>query len=51
MKGAKESEPGPNDGQALLAENTNQRELLSLEPPLLTLNFSEYYRQHLLSLA
>jgi len=51
MQSAEESEPGPNDGQALLAENTNQRELLSLEPPLLTLNFSEYYRQHLLSLA
>ena len=34
----------------LSAENINEREMLSLEPPLRTLSFSEYYRQHLLSL-
>jgi superfamily II DNA or RNA helicase len=45
-----ESESGAGNGQPLSAENINEREMLSLEPPVLTLSFSEYYRQHLLSL-
>ncbi|CAO1659999.1 hypothetical protein NYA30BAC_00760 [Halomonas sp. NYA30] len=50
MGGTEESEPAASNSQPLSAENINEREMLSLEPPLLTLSFSEYYRQHLLSL-
>lgn len=50
MNGTEESESAASNGQLLSAESTNEREMLSLEPPLLRLSFSEYYRQHLLSL-
>tara|TARA_R110000796_G_scaffold252646_1_gene390321 strand:- start:21048 stop:22349 length:1302 start_codon:yes stop_codon:yes gene_type:complete len=50
MNGTQEGESAADNGQPLSAENINEREMLSLEPPLLTLSFSEYYRQHLLSL-
>lgn len=50
MNDTEESDSAARNGQPLSAENINEREMLSLEPPLLTLSFSEYYRQHLLSL-
>jgi hypothetical protein len=45
-----EGESAADNSQPLPAENINERMMLSLEAPLLTLSFSEYYRQHLLSL-
>lgn len=48
--GTGESGSAADNGQPLSTKNINEREMLSLEPPLLTLSFSEYYRQHLLSL-
>lgn len=50
INGTQESVAADNNGQLLSAEKNNKREMLSLEPPLLTLNFSEHYRQQLLSL-
>ncbi|WP_085920456.1 DEAD/DEAH box helicase [Halomonas sp. CSM-2] len=44
------SEAEANDDPLYSDEEINQREMLPVEPPLLTLSFSEYYRQHLLSL-
>ncbi|WP_035560203.1 hypothetical protein [Halomonas sp. KO116] len=45
-----ESESAANKRQSLSAESINEPEMLSIEPPSLTLTFSEHYRQHLLSL-
>ena len=50
MHGTDESGSAADNGQPLSTKNINEREMLSLEPPLLTLSFSEYYRQNLLSL-
>ena len=50
MSSTQKGESAADNGPPLSAENINEREMLSLEPPLLTLSFSEYYRQHLLSL-
>ncbi|WP_206478114.1 DEAD/DEAH box helicase [Halomonas sp. KRD171] len=50
MSGDDVSWAAANDDPLLPAEEINQREMLSVEPPKLTLSFSEYYRQHLLSL-
>ena len=50
MSSTQKGESAADNGPPLSAENINEREMLSLEPPLLTPSFSEYYRQHLLSL-
>ncbi|MGM0857299.1 MAG: DEAD/DEAH box helicase [Pseudomonadota bacterium] len=50
MNGTEKGESGADNSQSLSEENINEHKMLSLEPPLLTLSFSEYYRQHLLSL-
>ena len=50
MNDTKENASAANDNRSLSAEELNKREMLKVEPPLLTLSFSEYYRQQLLSL-
>ncbi|WP_199105114.1 MULTISPECIES: hypothetical protein [Halomonadaceae] len=50
MNDTKENASAANDNRSLSAEELNKREMLNVEPPLLTLSFSEYYRQQLLSL-
>ena len=50
MNDTKENASAVNDNRSLSAEELNKREMLNVEPPLLTLSFSEYYRQQLLSL-
>ncbi|MCD1587375.1 MULTISPECIES: DEAD/DEAH box helicase [unclassified Halomonas] len=45
-----ESRSVEHDNQSTLAKSYNENGMLSVEPPLLTLSFSEYYHHHLLSL-
>ncbi|WP_336270011.1 DEAD/DEAH box helicase [Vreelandella arctica] len=48
--GNEESDLSANDSQPSLAQDIDWHEMLSVEPPSLTLSFSEFYRQHLLTL-
>jgi len=50
LNGTQRGDSAAGNGQSVSAKNINDREMLALEPPMLTLSFSEYYRQHLLSL-